>query len=609
MSRDSQRTGIAGRIRAVPALAAQAPWWLVVALGSTLACVGVFLVGRPLTALGALGWYIGLSCLLSGVGDLLSLSDGEQAPREIHGRSDAAVAVAWIVVGVAILVWVGRDVDLLGPVVAVALVVSGVVALLRVLLERSAARWLGALFGLSEIVFGLLALLWPDATLIVVAILFGGRTAAFGLSLVWRGLASRLSGADAAGTSTGHRARWRVALRWVAAVFVLALAGMTVVISHAFRAGAPVADAFYDTPAELPDTPGQLMHWEPYDGELPDGMTGYRLLYATTNADGIIVPASAAFAMPVEATAPAPLISWAHGTVGVARSCAPSIDGYAITEQGMPAMDSLARNGWAMVATDYPGMGTEGQFPYMIGEGQGRAVLDAARAARQLPDAVLADQTVIWGHSQGGHAALWAGELADTYAPDLDVVGTAALAPASDPQATAEAVLDHPDAFGASLLIAFVVDSYTRYYDDLEFDQVVAPSARTIVREAAARCLRQGGTLVTVLTGLAIARDEAIVRDGALDGPFGDRLRQNVPRGPWNAPLLIGQGEADEVVPFSINDAYVAELCQAGVDVEFTGYAGGTHMSVLETGSALSIDLEAWTQARLAGQPTTSGCD
>lgn len=449
--------------------------------------------------------------------------------------------------------------------------------------------------------------MWPDATLIVVAILFGGRTAVFGLTLIWRGVLALFRGTGVA-AAPRQKARWTMGLRWVAAVLVVALAAATLLVSRSFRDGIPVADAFYDTPAELPGIPGQLLRWEPYDGDLPEGMTGYRLLYVTTNADDLPVLASAALAVPENASGPVPLIDWGHGTVGVARGCAPSIGRDAITEKSMPAMDSLARNGWAMVATDYPGMGTEGDFPYLIGQGQGRAVLDAARAARQVPDVAIADQTVIWGHSQGGHAALWAGELAGSYAPELDVVGTAALSPASNPEALAEGVLAHPDALGASLGVSYVVDAYTRYYDDLDFDKVVAPSADTIVREAAARCTSQAGTLVTALTGLAIASDQPIVRAGALDGPFGDRLRENIPAGPWSAPLFIGQGEADEVVAFSINQDYVAGLCQQGVGVEFEGYPGGTHMSILETGSPLSARLEEWTQARLAGEPAAGNC-
>lgn len=397
-------------------------------------------------------------------------------------------------------------------------------------------------------------------------------------------------------------------LRWTAAAVVLVLAGLTVFAGHSFRQGVPVADAFYDAPDVLPDTPGELVRWEPYEGNLPAGMTGYRILYVTTDADDEPILTSGALAVPENASGPVPLIDWAHGTVGVARGCAPSIGPDAITEEGMPAMDALARNGWAMVATDYPGMGAEGDFPYLTGEGQGRAVLDAARAARQVPGLSFADETVIWGHSQGGHAALWAGQLAATYAPELDIRGTAALSPASNPEALAEVVLSHPEKVGASLGVSFVVDSYADYYDDLDLDRIAAPGAGSLIREAASRCTGDGGTLATVLTGLAIAEDQPILRPGSLDGPFGDRLRENIPTGTWDAPLLLAQGEADEVIPFDLNVDFVAGLCAQETDVEFLGYPGGNHMSILETGSPLSVRLEEWTRARLADEPSTPNC-
>jgi pimeloyl-ACP methyl ester carboxylesterase len=81
---------------------------------------------------------------------------------------------------------------------------------------------------------------------------------------------------------------------------------------------------------------------------------------------------------------------------------------------------------------DYVGLGVDAPHPYLIGQPEGRSVLDAVRAAHQLDGVELEDRTVVWGHSQGGHAALWAGALAPTYAPDVNVIGVAALAPASD---------------------------------------------------------------------------------------------------------------------------------------------------------------------------------
>src|SRR4029079_13844509 len=98
--------------------------------------------------------------------------------------------------------------------------------------------------------------------------------------------------------------------------------------------------------------------------------------------------------------------------------------------------------GWTFVATDYEGLGTPGVHPYLVGLSEARGVLDIVRSAQQLPTSgVSADSPVmIFGHSQGGGAALFAAEQAATWAPELHVVGTAAGAPAGDLATTAPAV-------------------------------------------------------------------------------------------------------------------------------------------------------------------------
>src|SRR5262249_56873835 len=109
------------------------------------------------------------------------------------------------------------------------------------------------------------------------------------------------------------------------------------------------------------------------------------------------------------------VIAWAHPTSGVVESCAPSLmPDLAGTIWGLS--DMLAR-GYVVVANDYPGLGTPGMHPYLIGESEGRAVLDSVRAARDLPDAGASNRFAVWGHSQGGHASLYTGELAARNTP------------------------------------------------------------------------------------------------------------------------------------------------------------------------------------------------
>ncbi|MDA0138542.1 lipase family protein [Solirubrobacter deserti] len=568
--------------------------------GTATTALGLLLAVRPLSSLTALGIYTGVSCVVSGLGDLL-------ARRDRAGKLSLIIGIGWVLAGVSVFAWLGRSLQLLGPFVAGLLVVTGAVKLLELRRGLSTDRLLTAAFGLSELAFGLAAWVWPDVTLLVVALLFGVRTAGFGLSLLWRGAVAARRGSSAQVALRPGLARFRAA-RWMAAGVVLLLAGATLVISERFRQGIPVLDGFYDAPDVVPAEPGQLLRAERYDGDLPEGLTAYRILYTTTADEGVPGLASGVVAVPVEpAGRPTPLIAWAHGTVGVARACAPSLGRNAISTEGMPSMDALARNGWGMVATDYIGQGTEGAFPYLVGQGEGRSVLDAVRAAHQIDGLDLAPETVIWGHSQGGHAALWAGQLAPTYAPDVEVVGTAALSAASDTLGMAQLVTAHPGALGASLAISFVLAAYSRTYPDISLDDVT-PAARTLVKEAAARCTSEPGTLLTVLTGVAISRDTPILVHDPATGAVGRRLRQNVALGPWPAPLFLAQGTADEVISARLQDEYVARLCAAGRPLRYERYEGKTHMGILEPDSPLNADLAQWTEDRLAGLPQQNTC-
>ena len=93
---------------------------------------------------------------------------------------------------------------------------------------------------------------------------------------------------------------------------------------------------------------------------------------------------------------------------------------------------ALLENGYAIAATDYPGLGTPGPHPYLVGDSEARAVIDSVRAARSFPGLENSTRYAVWGHSQGGQAALFTGMIAKSYAPELQLVGVAAAAPATD---------------------------------------------------------------------------------------------------------------------------------------------------------------------------------
>lgn len=595
---------INGRLRALPGLLTRAPRPLLALVGLAVAVLGLLLISRPLSSVSVLAIYLGLSAIAAGAGDLTA----ERPAARLLG-------VAWILLGLTVLVWLGRAITLLPTVLAVVLVGSGLARLATARAEPTwDARTATVLFGLADVAFGVLALAWPDVTLVVVAVLFGARTLGFGLALLWRA-ARRPDAAPGRPASPGPASPspWRRAGRTTGAVLTVTAAALALVLSGRLDAASPQVDAFYATPDDLPDRPGVLLRAEPFDREVPDGARAWRLLYTTTRGEEIavasglvVVPDAAPDAAPATSGTPAhPVIAWAHGTTGYATQCAPSVLPEPFTAGALPALDEVMAQGWALVAADYIGLGTAGPQPYLIGEGEGRSVLDAVRAARELTDTALAPETVVWGHSQGGHAALWTGQLQPDYAPDVPLAGVVAMAPAADTLAVAANL---PNVPGGSVFAAFVAMAYGETYPDVDLDRYVTGSARTLVREMSARCLSEPGVLVSVLTALSLDRDRPIFARDPATGPLGERLAANVPTGPVPAPLLIAQGGADSLITAADQDGYVAARCAAGQALDYRTYPGRDHLGLVAPDSALVPELLAWTRARLAGEPAADTC-
>jgi alpha-beta hydrolase superfamily lysophospholipase len=372
-----------------------------------------------------------------------------------------------------------------------------------------------------------------------------------------------------------------------------------------FRPAQP--DAFYTPPSAVPTTPGTLIRSEPTSRGVPEGAQGWRILYTTTQHDGSPAVASGIVLAPTAAPAgPHPVIAWTHGTTGADPACAPSVlpAPYPF-DPTIPALDQVVDQGWIFVATDYPGLGTQGPAPYLIGEGEARSALDAVRAARQLPDIQMEDRTVVWGHSQGGHAALWTGILAPRYAPDVGVIGVAALAPASDVAALVEGV-QNTDV--GKIITTFLLRAYAETYPDVRFDELVRPGAGWMVRDIATRCLALPSALASIVEVTRLLDGPIWAVSPSSNEALARRMAENTPREPIAAPLLIAQGLSDELVLPDVQKAFVLERCAAGQSLEFRTYAGKDHVGVVAPDSPLNQDLVAWTLARLANEPPAAGC-
>lgn len=572
-----------------------APWWVATSVGSVLVVVGVGLVLRPFRSLSVLVLVVAVAMAATGIA---ALADSGGGRRPFVGRF---VGLLWVGAGAVAVAWPALTVRGIALVAGVGMIVSGIAEVAGAARATADERAASLLWGLASVVFGLLALSWPDVTLLVVAVVFGVRTTVVGIRAVVSGLRRRTGRPTTSGQG-GPRTGFR---RWAHTVAVgagLVLALGLAVISVLVHRSVGVVDAFYTPPDTVPTEAGRLIRAEQADRHVPEGARGWRILYTTTRDARTPAVASALVLAPgsmtADASAPLDVVAWAHGTTGVARHCAPTVMTSGLAAGAFELAEAVLDEGWVLVATDYTGLGTEGPHPYLIGEGEAHSVLDAVRAARQLDELDLSPHTVVWGHSQGGHAALWTGIRADD---DVPLRGVAALAPASD----LVALVDHlPTVTGGSIFATYVVEAYSRHYPDVRRSDHVRPAALPTFERTAGRCL-DATVLASGLSSVAMGFDGL---RNLRSGPLLDRLAENVPDGTIDAPVLLAQGEADTLIPAAMQIGWVERACARGTVVEHRTYPGLDHLSLVAAGSPLVDDLLAWTRDRFTGLDAPSTC-
>lgn len=586
------------RWNALPALVRDAPPRVLLIVGVVVVVLGALILSRPLTSLVLLGVYVGASAVVMGILELVG------RPASWWARS---VSAAWIIAGIAVLVWLGRSLELLPPVLAVLLVIGGLASIGRAVSRGGvSARVLALSWGVAQMAFGVLSFTWPDVTVLVLAVVFGVRTIVFGLGVLGRGVAGirrprpRTEPFDAQRAVRRRRVRagWAAAGRYALSLVLVATAAGGWWLNDWLDAGAPVVDAFYDPPAQVPSGHGRLIRSDAYLGRLPENGDVSRILYTTRDAENRPAVASALVIVPKDPPAgPRPVIVWNHGTTGVAQGCAPSLRDASATKWSIPALEQALKAGWVVVASDFSGQGAPGAYPYLIGEGEARSSLDAVLATSELrTDLTLSPDTVVWGHSQGGHAALWTTAIAKDYAPGLDVLGTAVVAPVADPPALARELLSGPPNAMLSVITSWVLVPYSETYADVHLDDYIAEGSRSIVLEMTQRCPSEPGVVVSVLTALGVSEDRPLYSADLTSGALGRRLAENAMTAPLGTPMLVAWGADDEVIPPTLQRDYVQKLCAEGQSVRWATYAGYDHLRPILPKSRFLPVLYTWTK-------------
>jgi pimeloyl-ACP methyl ester carboxylesterase len=358
--------------------------------------------------------------------------------------------------------------------------------------------------------------------------------------------------------------------------------------------------------AQASPKPGTVVSSEPMTltASLDAIATGKRIKYASTDPSGEPIVVSGVVLTPRPEIAQSHkenatrTVAWAHGTTGVADQCAPS----ATDHLDLPVYDDYTRvvagyvsQGWTVTATDYPGLGTPGPHPYITGRSEGRSIIDSVRAARNL-DPTLSDKWVVSGHSQGGQAAIFASELADTYGKGLRLRGTVALAPASNLERIVPAVVGTP----VQGYLVMAVSGLAALDPTVHLDQVLAQPALDRVGVLESGCFDE------VMAAFGDLTADELLAGGQLSDALLEKFAANNPgqQAP-DSPVLLVQGLTDDTVPADVTRSLQSRLCTFGESVQLTEYPGHGHIDVLP---AAQDDVIDYITDRFKKDPAASDC-
>jgi pimeloyl-ACP methyl ester carboxylesterase len=363
-------------------------------------------------------------------------------------------------------------------------------------------------------------------------------------------------------------------------VLVCVLALVAAAPAEAKVPKAPDGLQLYEPPENLKSYEhGDLIWARRIANPLPQASRTWTLLYRSTSVRGKAIGVSGFVMLPKRKPPKRgwPVVSWAHGTSGIADSCAPSRDPagpytfYAAAQFG-----AWLKAGYAIANTDYEGLGTPGVHPYLVGRSEGRGVVDIVRASRQL-DGRLGRRYVIAGHSQGGHAALFAAALAPKRAPELRLRGVAAYAPVSHLDALTQALPIFTSPSGLSGVAALVVRGVSSVYPQIKPSQFASDRALALLPQVDEVCLLE---LIAPSAFGGIAPAD-LVRPGADLKPLNEVLAQQNPDLKIAAPILLAQGLRDATVLPSFTSQLDGELRARKNKVKYLTYPGIDHVGVV----------------------------
>jgi hypothetical protein len=333
---------------------------------------------------------------------------------------------------------------------------------------------------------------------------------------------------------------------------------------------------------------GDLVAIERLDVSANSAFTASRIRYLSTGVAGTLVEETGMIYVPTRARPSGgwPIALVGHGPMGFGDGCAPST-GWGATAP--PDAVEFLDQGFAVVYPDYEGLGSDGELPYLVGDSEAHSMLDAVRTARAVFGLGLANSVIPWGFSGGGHAALWAAELAPQYTPELHVAGAVGVDPVS-----VVSTWMHSNYMSGGLA-AWIAYGHHVAHPGLDLGTIFSARARTQLPLLGSQCFDSVNLFGT----------DTFTRDPSTAPGWQEVFAASDPGHRVSAPvfLITGTAAGGDVLDPAMHDEYTANACALGTSVTRRSYTS-TH---LEFWNVARITALAWMKDRIAGTPI-SGC-
>lgn len=377
----------------------------------------------------------------------------------------------------------------------------------------------------------------------------------------------------------------------------------------------PELSPFYDVGTWQAGPPGTLVRAEPIESA-PDGMRLYRILYQSTDLQGNAIPVTGLYAVPAGDPPPGgfPLIGFGHGTTGVGQACGmsqtpltPNTPAYS---NFVPHIEPMVEQGWAVVSTDYSGLGAPGPSSYLVGPLEGRGILDSMRAVLEPSTSIGSvpiDQSKlgVYGKSQGGEAVLAAMEMAPTYAPELDIAGGVSLAPGLTPalQGVLNAVAGNPTSTSQNMFVLLIAKSYAENYPQhTNLDEILSDKGMEKMAILDQYC---GSDLAGRVVDVPLSEMLNTPVASGLITALGEAMPGSTP---LEMPVVIVQGLEDTTILPQFTHAQVMSRCALGDTVYYVRYPDDDHPSLNYQARLTDPSVIDWMNARWAGEPAPNNC-